>query len=34
MGVVLAGVGYGVVDAVRRSTTRSGAILRRFYFGA
>lgn len=29
---VLAGVGYRVVDAVRRSTTPSGAILRDFTF--
>lgn len=33
MGVVLTGVGYGVVDAVRRSTNPSGAILRDFTFG-
>lgn len=31
---VLASVGYGVVDAVRRSTTLSGAILRDFTFCA
>lgn len=31
---MLASVGYGVVDAVRRSTTPSGAILRDFTFCA